>query len=56
MELYPGQAYFHEHNANIRATEERWLKSNYLRMPPIPPEILRWVETMSRIAQKLSSQ
>jgi hypothetical protein len=24
--MYPGQAYFWKHNANIRATEERWIK------------------------------
>jgi hypothetical protein len=24
MNDYPGQAYFHAHNANIKATEDRW--------------------------------
>ncbi len=59
VEAYPGQFYFHRHNANIRRAEEDWEVDKafeFLQMPPIPDWYLEFIEGSFKAAEAISAK
>jgi len=47
--MYPGQAYFHQHNANIRRAEESSMKARDLKVAAGKKQFLVWVKPLLKI-------